>query len=100
MRDTDLYRQLLGLEAPWTVTRVELNAKDQRVDVFAEHAAGTRWPCPECGAQLAGYDHAAERSWRHLDSCQFMTYLHASPPRVNCPEHGVRQVRLPWAEPK
>src|SRR5262249_16152975 len=29
-----------------------------------------------------------------------MTYLHASPPRVRCPEHGVRQVRLPWAEPK
>lgn len=28
-----------------------------------------------------------------------MTYLHASPPRVACPEHGVRQARLPWAEP-
>ena len=23
----------------------------------------------------------------------------ARPPRVECPEHGVRQVRLPWAEP-
>lgn len=29
-----------------------------------------------------------------------MTYLHASPPRVNCPEHGVKQVNLPWAEAK
>jgi transposase len=28
-----------------------------------------------------------------------MTYLHAAPPRVDCPEHGVRQARLPWAEP-
>ena len=36
--------------------------------------------------------------WRHLDSCQFLTFLHARPPRVRCPEHGVRQVRLPWAE--
>jgi transposase len=27
-----------------------------------------------------------------------MTYLHASPPRVSCPEHGVRQARLPWAD--
>ena len=24
MRDVDLYRQVLGLEAPWTVTRVDL----------------------------------------------------------------------------
>jgi hypothetical protein len=30
-----------------------------------------------------------------LDSCQFLTYLHAAPPRISCPEHGVRQARLP-----
>ena len=100
MRDTDLYRHLLGLEAPWTVERVELNVKDQRVDVWAGHPEGTRWPCPECGTALAGYDHAPERAWRHLDSCQFLTFLRARPPRVNCPEHGIKQVRLPWAEPK
>ena len=34
-----------------------------------------------------------------MDSCAFLTYLHACPPGVSCPEHGVRQVRLPWAEP-
>jgi transposase len=103
MRDVELYRHLLGLESPWTVSRVELNAKEQRVDVWAEHGKGARWPCPECqegNAALAIHDHAPERSWRHLDSCQYMTYLHARPPRVNCPNHGVKQVRLPWAEPK
>ena len=40
MRDPDLYRQLLGLESPWTVTRVELAVKAQRVDVWAGHAEG------------------------------------------------------------
>jgi len=98
MRDTELYRQLLGLESPWTVTRVELAVKDQRVDVWAGHAEGERWPCPECATPLGLYDHAEERAWRHLDSCQFQTYLHARPPRVQCPTHGVKQVRLPWAE--
>jgi transposase len=34
MRDTELYRHLLGLEAPWSVAPVELNAKEQRVDVM------------------------------------------------------------------
>src|SRR5207253_1499436 len=66
----------------------------------AGHAESARWPCPECATELALYDHGEERTWRHLDSCQFQTYLHARPPRVACPEHGVRQVRLPWAEPR
>jgi transposase len=48
---------------------------------------------------LPTYDHAEEREWRHLDTCQFLTYLHARTPRVECPEHGVLRVRLPWAEP-
>ncbi len=98
MRDVELYRHLLGLEAPWTVVRVELAVREQRVDVWAGHGEGQRWPCPECGVELPVYDHAEERAWRHLDSCQFMTYLHARPPRVACPTHGVRQVRVPWAE--
>jgi transposase len=99
MRDTELYRQLLGLEAPWTVKRVELSVEKGRVDIWADHPKATRWRCPECDRALSTHDHSDERAWRHLDSCQFLTYLHARPPRVDCPEHGVRQVRLPWAEP-
>ncbi len=98
MEDTELYRQLLNLSSPWTVTRVELDVHDQRVDVWTEHSERQRWQCPECSRELGLYDHSEERAWRHLDSCQFQTYLHARPPRVRCPEHGVRQVRLPWAE--
>src|SRR6266511_3311829 len=88
MRDTELYRQLLGLASPWTVTRVELAVKEQRVDVWAGHAEGERWPCPECGALLPLYDHTEEREWRHLDSCQFKTYLHARPPRIQWRARG------------
>lgn len=99
MRDTELYRHLLGLETPWKVRRVELSATDGRVDVWVEHPARTRFACPDCDAELSVYDHSAERAWRHLDSCAFLTFLHASPPRVDCPEHGVRQVSLPWAGP-
>ena len=99
MRDIELYRHLLGLLEPWEVSRVELSVEDQRVDVWAEHPKRTRFACPECATSLPVYDHSEERSWRHLDSCQFLTYLHASAPRVQCSEHGVRQARLPWAEP-
>src|SRR5881397_734973 len=100
MRDIELYRHLLGLEQPWTVTKVALDVKEQRVDVWVDHAEGLKWPCPACDRKLSFYDHPEERAWRHLDSCQFQTLLHARPPRVECSEHGVRQVSLPWADPR
>jgi len=99
VQDVELYRQLLGIEEPWQVESVDLSVPDQKVEVSVGHAKGIRWACPECGEELAVYDHSEERAWRHLDSCQFATWLRARAPRVNCPVHGVRQVALPWAEP-
>jgi transposase len=98
MESVELYRQLLGLTAPWTVERVELDMAKGHVEVYVGHAPGQRFACPECRQELAVYDHLSERIWRHLDSMQFLTFLHARPPRVSCPQHGVKQVHLPWAE--
>ena len=71
--------------------------QQQQVDVFVEHPSRTRFCCPECSETLPCYDHTSQRRWRHLDSCQFKTMLHASIPRVNCPQHGVKQVQVRWA---
>lgn len=100
MHDTALYQYLLGLQSPWTVSRVNLDVNGQRVDVWAEHPEDATWACPHCSTPLPLYDHAEERAWRHLDSCQFQTYLHARIPRVACGEHGVVQVLVPWAAPR
>nr|WP_243838510.1 hypothetical protein [Nitratidesulfovibrio liaohensis] len=35
-----------------------------------------------------------------MDTCQFKTFLSTRIPRVDCPEHGVLQVKVPWAESK
>lgn len=98
MESKELYQCLLGLNQPWTVERVELDMAKMRVDVYVEHPKGVCFGCPECEQAYSVYDHQVERVWRHLDSCQFLTYLHARPPRIACPKHGVRQARLPWAE--
>lgn len=98
MNDTELYRQILGLEKPWGVERVVLDVVQGRVDVFVQHEPSWRWACPECERELPCFDHSEERVWRHLDTCQFRTLLHARIPRVQCPEHKVVQVRVPWAE--
>jgi transposase len=100
MRDTELYRQILGLESPWYVSRVDLNTADQRVDIWLEHDFGVHWKCPKCSQTFTCRDHAEERVWRHMDTCQFGTYLHARIPRIECPDHGVLQIKVPWAEPR
>jgi transposase len=99
VQDRDLYAQILGIREPWRVDRVELQLSAGEVHVHLTHDEGLAWPCSECGRDCALYDHQAERLWRHLDTCQYRTVLHAAPPRTNCPEHGARNVKLPWAEP-
>jgi transposase len=99
MRDKDLYQKILGIEAPWSVTEVELDLKDLQRGEVRVHVTGSteRWACPECGELCPGYDHVPRR-WRHLDTCQYPTILVALVPRVQCSQHGVRQVRVPWGE--
>lgn len=97
MRDTELYARLLGLQAPWQVTDVDFSPPQHSVTVHVSSDANWRWCCPRCGQPAAGYDKRT-RHWRHLDTMQFKTLLEAEVPRVRCPEHGVLQVKVPWAE--
>jgi len=99
VKDTELYAALLKLRHPWRVREVKLDLAEERVDVWLEHAEGEKWTCPECGKVAPVYDHAEERQWRHLDTCECQTFLHARLPRVNCPSHGIRQIRPAWANP-
>jgi transposase len=95
VQDTKLFETILGIQTPWRISRVALDTTGERVDLWAEYEE-TRWPCPECRQELPCRDHVEERVWRHLDTCQYQTLLHARVPRVDCPTHGVRQVRVPW----
>lgn len=92
------YAQLIGLSRPWQVSRVEVSHSDQEVRIHVVRAARPRLRCPECDRACGGYD-TRERRWRHLDTMQYRTYLIAEVPRVECEEHGVRQVAVPWSDP-
>ncbi|MGA9523581.1 MAG: ISL3 family transposase [Myxococcaceae bacterium] len=97
MRDTELYRAILGLTPPWTVGGVELNMPEGQVVVRVEAGPGP-FVCPECGSAAERYD-SRPRRWRHLDTCQLTTWIEADVPRIDCATHGVKQIRVPWAEP-
>lgn len=96
MRDDELYRALLGLTPPWEVVSVDLDIPGQQVTVKVDAGPGP-FSCPECQALVPGYDRKLRR-WRHLDTCQFITWIEAEVPRVECPRHGVKQLPVPWAE--
>jgi transposase len=94
----NLYTAVLGLRGPWDIERVETNLESGEVHVWVALPKGERWVCPECHAAAPIHDHQ-ERTWRHLDTCQFKTLVHARVPRLNCPTHGIKQLTVPWAEP-
>jgi transposase len=50
---------------------------------------------PECGGACSIADHAAERTWCHLDNMQFGTTLRAATPRANCRACGIRTIAVP-----
>ena len=97
MRDKELYAKILGIESPWRVTEVDLSLEDGEILVHLDNG-DKRPPCPECGKLCSGYD-TRSRRWRHLDTCQYRTVLVAQVPRIECPVHGVLQIRVPWSEP-
>ena len=99
MKDTELYSKILGINDPWYVENVEIDIPKQTIKVYLEHDNKASWTCPECGNAAPVYDHREQREWRHLDSCQFKTYLVASLPRIDCREHGIHTAKTPWSEP-
>lgn len=98
MRDKDLYAQILGIKSPWQVSGVELDLSEGEVTVHVERQSRAKSCCPSCGKESPGYD-SRPRRWRHLDTCQYKTILAADVPRVECKEHGVVTISVPWAEP-
>jgi len=80
---------LLGLKDPWTLTRIEADLEAGQVDLYVDFLPGSRWNC--------SVHDTVERPWRHMNLFQYKAYVHARVPRVKCPDHGVKQVKVPWS---
>ncbi|WP_371878613.1 ISL3 family transposase [Conexibacter sp. S30A1] len=99
-QDLSLFQAALGLSDPWQVTGVEFDADAKRLDLRVDFEKGARLPCPECDRAGLKVHDTEEKTWRHLDFFQHQAYLTARVPRVECPEHKVRLVAVPWARPR
>src|SRR5450432_1490926 len=99
-QDLLLFQAALGLSDPWRVTSVEFDAEAKRLDLRVDFAKGARFACPECERAACAVKDTEQKTWRHLDFFQHQAYLTARVPRVECPEHNVRLVAVPWARPR
>jgi len=95
MQTRELYQKILNIQEPWKVVAVELDVEEPEVQVHIAYLE-QKPPCPECGHPCSRYD-ARRRRWRHLDTCEYPTFLVTDVPRVQCEVHGVLQLRVPWA---
>ena len=92
-----LFTSALGLQAPWSVKKVELDTARRRID-FELTCNAKRLPCPHCDAPEQGVHDRLQRQWRHLDFFQFEAWLHAEVPRIACSACGqTSQIEVPWA---
>lgn len=99
MKETleEFYNHLLGIESPWEVKSISRDSTTREVVALVEYKATEELICPLCGKTGSLHDHRVRR-WRHLDSCNHKTIIEARIPRFNCPEHGVKQAAVSWAE--
>jgi transposase len=99
MEINELFRVALGLQPPWGVTKAEFSQQAGKLELWLDFPAGSHFACPVCGKSGCGAYDTEPRTWRHLNFFQHETLLHARQPRIQCPEHGVKTVAVPWARP-
>jgi len=94
----DLLALGLGLQPPWKLVGQRVDTSKTPHEVFLEVTAdrGAEYPCPVCGVLCKAHDFK-EFTWRHLNLFQHHCYVTARLPRVNCPDHGIKRVKAPWA---
>ena len=96
-----IFGAALGLAPPWQVTSVEFDKLLGTLEVGLDFPRGARFACPHegCGESACPVHDTMEKRWRHLDFFEHQAFLAARVPRVDCAEHGVHLVAVPWARP-
>lgn len=95
-----MFQQLLVLGKEWAVERVDYVEKEGKVQIRIQEtpALWSSQSCPYCNGQpVSCYDHAPERTWRHLNVCQLQSEVVCALPRGQCKGcQKVYTVRAPW----
>ena len=88
---------LLDLDENWQVVKIDSNLKKKEVIIDIKYI-GLQAICPVLYDLYAIYDHAPERSWRHLNIFEYKTYIRCRLPRLQNSTNKVVTMHPPWAD--
>jgi len=92
----NLFTKLLQLEQGWIVKSVETDLSEQEICIeiscILDHFLDD-----ETGEICKFYDRAPIRSWRHLDTMQYKTFIKCQLPRIINSNGKVKTVQPNWA---
>ena len=92
----EVLEHVLALPKPWKIESAELDEANKAVNVHVTYESSSG-ACPECGKVCKRHD-SIERRWRHLDLCNYQTWIVCRVPRLKCEEHKVLTLQVPWAD--
>lgn len=98
MEPKEVFSLGLGLSAPWQVAGHRLDVVKRPNELHLEVVAdrGALFPCPDCKRACKAHDFGSF-TWRHLNFFQHHCLITARVPRIDCPDHGVKRITVPWA---
>lgn len=93
MEDTnEFFAGVLGVLSPWSVSHVE---RDEEAGKVVVEVVFDRSKAEDVEGHLHGY---VDRIWRHLDTCQYQTFIRARVPRFKRADGTTSEVSVPWAD--
>lgn len=92
-----IFEVLLNLSEPWYVDEVVTYTDKEELHIYLKYGSD-RGQCPQTGEDCKIYDFRKERKWRHLDTLQYKTFLHARIPRILNSKGQVLSLPVPWAD--
>lgn len=87
---------LLNLDDSWQVKSVDADYNLSEIKINIDYI-GNQAECPDTLENCSIYDHAPNRTWRHLDTMQYKTYISCRLPRVKNTKGKVVTIVPPWA---
>lgn len=92
----NLFTKLLQLEQGWIVKSVETDFSEQEIHIEISCILD-QFVDEETGEICKFYDRAPVRSWRHLDTMQYKTFIKCQLPRMITSNGKVKTVQPNWA---
>ena len=91
-----LFAAALGVEAPWSVPRVDFDQSKKLLTILNDFKAGSRFAVAGAEGSHPVHD-TTTKSYRHLNFFQHECHLEVRVPRVKLPDGSVRLVEPAFA---